>query len=195
MENHIFLWSIINTSPINSPCSTSKASWHELIIWTCEHDQNYCKILSRRPANSICKYMLRIYSHILYAYIIYTNMMHININIYIIYIHNIYIYDHIFISRHPRCIHRNRVTPPFSSIFTDQSSKFPLWNLGQWVLSPAGANAGRHSLGTSQCRDICQVALLWDQLVVFSASLLELINIENWERNKLRLELGVNSTD
>ena len=68
---------------------------------------------------------------------------------------------------------------------TDQSSKFPLWNLGQWVRSPAGsANAGRHSsLGfTSQCRDLCQVALLWDQFVVFSALFFELINIENWEK-------------
>ena len=183
MENHNFLWSIINTSPINSPCSTSKASWHELTIWTCEHDQNYCKILSQRPANSICKYILRIYSHIQYAYIIYTNMMHININIYIIYIYSTYIYMIIYSYLDILGVYTETESPHHE--LTDQSSKFPLWNLGQWVRSPAGsANAGRHSsLGfTSQCRDLCQVALLWDQFVVFSALFFELINIENWEK-------------
>ena len=158
---------------INSPCSTSKASWHELTIWTCEHDQNYCKILSQRPANSICKYILRIYSHILYDAYKYKHILYIYIYIYMI------IYSDLDILG----VYTETESPHHE--LTDQSSKFPLWNLGQWVRSPAGsANAGRHSsLGfTSQCRDLCQVALLWDQFVVFSALFFELINIENWEK-------------
>lgn len=111
----------------------------ELTIWTC--DRNYCKILWQRPANRMCKQMLRIYSHILYVYIYYTYM--------IIYSYLDILGDTTQKQSHP-------------TIFTDQSSSdsseisdrnsIPGW------FSQRGPKS---SLGfTSQCRDLCQIALL-----------------------------------